>query len=137
VRTARSVRGVPANARYFLEAPAFWPSPVSFSRMDKPPCLHEAKKMFKTGHRVLFKPVVFQLQLRGTIDPNPTVAGPPPTHNLLLLPMRIYRHCQRGRNGYLRICRCICSFLIKRLANLLGGYSYVALVHPLRSQLFP
>jgi hypothetical protein len=95
------------------------------------------KKMFKTGHRVLFKPVVFQLQLRGTIDPNPTVAGPPPTHNLLLLPMRIYRHCQRGRNGYLRICRCICSFLIKRLANLLGGYSYVALVHPLRSQLFP
>ena len=73
----------------------------------------------------------------GTIDPNPTVAGPPPTHNLLLLPMRIYRHCQRGRNRYLRICRCICSFLTKRLANLLGGYSYVALVHPVRSQLFP
>ena len=49
-----------------------------------------------------------------------------PTHNLPLLPMRTYRYCQKGRNGYLRICRCVCSFLISKLANLLGGYSYVA-----------
>ena len=62
--------------------------------MDKPLCLHEAKKMFKTGHRVLFKPVVFQLQLPGQLTLTLLWQG--------LHPPTIFCFCQCGYIGTVR-----------------------------------